>query len=51
MDILPFVLGLVVVPPENPPIWLWMIIAVVLVGGFLLFGNSVFTVPFRKKNN
>ena len=47
MDILPFVLGIVVVPPENPPIWLWMIIVVVMVSGFLLFGNTTFKLPFR----
>ncbi len=51
MDILPFVFGLVAVPPENPPIWLWIIIAIILVGGFFLLGNTLFTSPFRKKSN
>jgi len=51
MDFLPFIFGIVAVPPELPPIWLWIIIAIVLVCGFLLFGNTIITMPFRKKNN
>ena len=49
MNIIQFVQFLVIAPPELPPWWLWVIIAIVFIFGMILLGSTQLHISLPKR--
>lgn len=49
MNIIQFVQLLAIVPPEQPPLWLWLIIGIVFIFGMILLGSTQLGISLSRK--